>query len=58
MNYWDFTPKQTNIIKDLLKNFTGISVREKGSIKLIKKHLGITPEFVLDPTLLYFYNHK
>ena len=27
-------------------------MREKGSIKLIKKHLGITPEFVLDPTLL------
>jgi len=51
-DFWDFTPQEDEIIKDLLKNFTGISVREKGSINLIQKHLGITPEFVLDPTLL------
>lgn len=51
-DYWDFTPQEDDIIKGLLKNFTGISVREKGSIELIQKHLGITPEFVLDPTLL------
>jgi len=51
-DFWDFTPREDKIIKDLLKNFTGISVREKGSINLIQKHLGITPEFVLDPTLL------
>ena len=36
----------------LLKNFSGLSVREKGSIKLIENHLGIRPDFVLDPTLL------
>ena len=51
-DFWDFTPQEDEIIKDLLKNFTGISVREKGSINLIQNHLGITPEFVLDPTLL------
>ena len=51
-DYWSFSPKEVMIMKKLLKNFTGISVREKGSIKLIQKHLGITPEFVLDPTLL------
>jgi len=51
-DFWVFTPQEDEIIKDLLKNFTGISVREKGSINLIQKHLGITPEFVLDPTLL------
>ena len=51
-DFWDFTPQEDKIIKDLLKNFTGISVREKGSIELIQKHLGIKPEFVLDPTLL------
>ena len=51
-DFWDFSPQEDEIIKDLLKNFTGISVREKGSINLIQKHLGITPEFVLDPTLL------
>ena len=51
-DYWDFSPKEDMIMKILLKNFTGISVREKGSIKLIQEHLGFTPEFVLDPTLL------
>ena len=38
--------------KELLKNFTGISVREQSSVDLVKTHFGITPEFVLDPTLL------
>ena len=49
---WYFTKKETSIIKHLLQNFTGISVREKGSIDLIYKHLQIKPVFVLDPTLL------
>ena len=51
-DYWSFSPKEDLIMKELLKNFTGVSVREMGSIKLIQEHLGITPEFVLDPTLL------
>ena len=46
--------KQDNkIAKTLLKKFQGISVREESSIKLIIKHLGIQPEFVLDPTFLF-----
>ena len=49
---WHLTKKDENIAKDLLKQFSGISVREKGSIKLIEKHFGISPVFVLDPTLL------
>ena len=36
----------------LLKNFSEISVREKGSIDLIQKNLGYKAKFVLDPTLL------
>ena len=51
-NYWTFTSQDIKIIKNLLKNFSGISVREKGSVKLIKKYLGINPTIVLDPTLL------
>ena len=51
-NYWNFTSQEVKIIKKLLKNFSGISVREKGSVKLIKKYLGINPTIVLDPTLL------
>ena len=49
---WQFSEKDETIMKRLLKNFSGISVREKGSIELIKKHLDIVPELVLDPTFL------
>ena len=52
---WKLNKRQDKIIKQLIKNFTGLSVREKNSIKLIKKHLGIKPEFVLDPTLLKWF---
>ena len=51
-DYWPLNSKDERIAKLLLKNFTGISIREKDSIKLIKKHLGIEPIFVIDPTLL------
>lgn len=49
---WKFNKTDEEIAKYLLKNFTGISVREKGSIKLIEKYLGFKPLLVLDPTLL------
>ena len=55
---WKWTKQDENIAKDLLKNFTGISVREKGSVNLVKMHLGIKPIYVIDPTLLidkYYY---
>ena len=49
---WKMTKLDVNIAKNLLKNFTGISVREKGSVNLVKIHFGIKPLLVLDPTLL------
>ena len=52
MDKWNFHKKDEEIAKFLLKNFTGISVREKGSVKIVENHLGIKPIFVLDPTLL------
>ena len=51
-NKWKFNKTDENIAKKLLKNFSGISVREKGLSTLIKKHLGIKAYYVLDPTLL------
>ena len=51
-DYWFYSPKENDLAKRLIKQFKGISVRERGSIDLIKQHLGITPEFALDPTLL------
>jgi hypothetical protein len=57
---WTYTKSDEKIVKKLLNNFTGISVREKTSVNLIKNHLGIKPIFVLDPTLLidkkYYFN--
>jgi hypothetical protein len=51
-NHWKLTKNDEIIIKNLLTNFKGLSVREKGSIELIQKHLGFKPILVLDPTLL------
>ena len=52
IDYWEFTKEDEIIAKECLKDFSGISVREIGSINLVYKHLGIKPIFVLDPTLL------
>ena len=52
IEYWNISKKEIKLIKNLLKNFTGISVREKGTVKLVEKYLNITPEVVIDPTLL------
>ena len=49
---WKLTKKDDIIARKLLQNFTGISVREEGSIKLVKQHFKINSTFVLDPTLL------
>ena len=51
-NKWGYNKTEEEIAKYLLKNFTGISIRESCSINLIKKHFGFKPTFVLDPTLL------
>ena len=52
VNYWKYSKDFDVIARRLLKKFSGISVREKGAIKIAKKHLGIRPEFVLDPILI------
>jgi hypothetical protein len=52
INIWEYNTEDEKIAKLLLKKFKAVSVREKGSIQLIENHLGIKPDFVLDPTLL------
>jgi len=52
VDYWKYSKNFDKIAKRLLKNFTGISVREIGAVNLVEKHLGIKPVFVLDPTFL------
>ena len=56
-DYWDFTVEEENIAKRLLKQFKGISIREQDSLDLVKEHLGIAPEVVLDPTFLVHKNN-
>ena len=49
---WDYTKKQTATCKQLIKKFDVITVREKDSVKLLKNNLGVTAQWVIDPTLL------
>ena len=51
-DYWALSSNDEKIAKESLKKFSGISLRECGSLKLVKKHFNITPEIVLDPTFL------
>ena len=51
---WFYTKKEEKIAKKLLKNFTGISFREKSLVRLAKKHLDINGVFVLDPKKILF----
>ena len=52
VNYWKFNDQENQKIKTLIKDFTGISVREKSSVIIVEKNLGVKPLFTLDPTLL------
>lgn len=49
---WNYTPEETAEIKELLSTFDLITLREKDGVELFRKKLHITPEQVLDPTLL------
>ena len=49
---WLFNKIDKKIAKNLLKNFTGLSFREKESAGFVQKQLGFKTYFVLDPTFL------
>jgi len=49
---WFFNKKDDIKAKYLLRDFKGISLREKMMIPLAKEHLNIDASFVLDPTFL------
>lgn len=50
---WIYTEKQTKHCCEAVKKFAGISVREKSGVGLCEKFLGVRPQLVLDPTLLF-----
>ena len=51
---WFYTRQEEKTASRYLRNFTGISFREKGLVQLAGDHLdlNIKPVFVLDPSLL------
>ena len=57
LNIWEINKKDEIIAKRLLKNFSGISVRDIGLVNLVKNHLQLKASFVLDPTLLINKRH-
>ncbi len=53
-SFGDISPESQvpDFVVDGLKRFSGISVRDKNSAKIVKNVLGIEPQIVLDPTLI------
>lgn len=49
---WEYTRTQTATVKDLIKKFNAVSVREKSGMNLCSDHLDVRAEQVLDPTML------
>jgi hypothetical protein len=49
---WPYNPEITAQLKELIKKFSAISVREKSSVQLVKDNLGVDTHWVLDPTML------
>ena len=49
---WEFNTDQTEKCRELVKSFTGISVREHSGVKLCKDFLNTDAKWLLDPTLL------
>lgn len=49
---WEFSESQTEMAKQLVKDFHVVSVREKSGIDLCERFLNIEAIHVLDPTLL------
>jgi hypothetical protein len=57
VDFWRYSKEFDKNAKLLLKNFTGVSVRERGAVDIVYNHLGIKPLFVLDPTFLIDKNY-
>lgn len=49
---WEFSKRQTNACKELIKKFDAVSVREDGGVRLCKIKFDIEALHVLDPTML------
>ena len=49
---WQFDKQKTIEVKELLKKFQSVSVREKSAVDLCQQYLDVEAQHTLDPTLL------
>ena len=49
---WEYSPEQTRACAGLAQQLDAVSVREQSGVDLCRNHLGVTAQFVLDPTML------
>lgn len=49
---WTLDEDETHKLSNLIKGFCGVSVRESDAVSICRENLKVTPEVVLDPTLL------
>ena len=54
---WEFSKEETDNIKNAVKKFSGISVREMSAVELLREKLNVEVLQVLDPTLLLGKEH-
>lgn len=54
VDYWEYNEEETCVLRELIKNFDAVSVREDSAIRLIHNNLNsdIDVNHVLDPTVL------
>ena len=52
LDEWPYKEDVTVQLRELVKKFSAVSVREESSVKLIKDNLGVEAQWVLDPTML------
>lgn len=52
LDKWPYKEETTMQLRELIKKFSAVSVREESSVKLVKDNLGVDAQWVLDPTML------
>lgn len=52
LDKWPYKEEVTVKLRELIKKFSAVSVREESSVQLVKDNLGVDSQWVLDPTML------
>lgn len=52
LDKWPYKEEVTVKLRELIKKFSAVSVREASSVQLVKENLGVDAQWVFDPTML------